>query len=64
MGKFFRYIPGLHWQIIVVNGLPSILSSVDGVPFGLVSIESDGHQISNIYIQTNPDKLRHFNSHE
>lgn len=61
MGKFFRYIPGLHWEVIVVNGLPSILSFVDGVPFGLVSIESDGHQISNIYIQTNPDKLHHFN---
>jgi len=63
-GKFFRYIPGLRWDIIVVNGLPSILSSVDGVPFGLVSIESDGHLISNIYIQTNPDKLRHFNANK
>ncbi len=64
MGKFFRYIPGLHWNVIVVNGLPSILSRVDGVPFGLVSIESDGHLISNIYIQTNPEKLRHFNSNK
>jgi len=61
-GKFFRHIPGLHWDIVVVNGLPSILSRVDNVPFSLISIESDGLQISNIYIQTNPDKLRHFNS--
>lgn len=61
MGKFFRYLPGLRSDIIIVNGLPSILSSVDGELFGLVSIESDGHLISNIYIQTNPDKLRHFN---
>jgi RNA polymerase sigma-70 factor (ECF subfamily) len=64
MGKFFRYLPGLHWEVIVVNGLPSILSNVDGVPFGLVSLESDGHLISNIYIQTNPDKLRHFNANK
>ena len=63
-GKFFRHLPGLRWDIIVVNGLPSILSSVNGEPFGLVSIESDGHLISNIYIQTNPDKLRHFNSNK
>jgi len=60
-GKYFRYIPGLHWEVVVVNGLPSLLSRVDTEPFSLVSIESDGHQISNIYVQTNPEKLRHFN---
>jgi RNA polymerase sigma-70 factor, ECF subfamily len=60
MPKFFRDIPDLHWDIVVANGLPSILSCSGETPFGLVSIESDGQHISNIYIQTNPEKLKHF----
>lgn len=64
MPKFFRDVPDFHWEIVIANGLPSILSRSGGTPFGLVSIESDGEQIRNIYIQTNPDKLKHFNSHQ
>ena len=60
MPKFFRGLPDLHWDIILANGAPAILSRSGGSPFGLVSIESDGDLISNIYIQTNPEKLKHF----
>ena len=60
--KLFRHMPGLQYKIILVNGLPSILSLRDTEPFSLISLDSDGEQISNIYIQTNPDKLRHFKS--
>ena len=60
--KLFRHMPGLQYKIILVNGLPSILSLRHTEPFSLISLDSDGEQISNIYIQTNPDKLRHFKS--
>jgi RNA polymerase sigma-70 factor, ECF subfamily len=60
MPKFFRDLPDFDWDIILVNGAPAILSRSGGSPFGLVSIESDGELISNIYIQTNPEKLKHF----
>jgi RNA polymerase sigma-70 factor (ECF subfamily) len=62
VSKLFTHIPGLQWKIILVNGLPSILSLKGTEPFSLVSLDSDGQQISNMYIQTNPQKLRHFKS--
>ncbi len=64
MPKFFRDLPDLHWDIVLTNGAPAILSRSGDTPFGLVSIESDGALISNIYIQTNPEKLKHFQHHK
>ncbi|HUB61905.1 MAG TPA: sigma-70 family RNA polymerase sigma factor [Puia sp.] len=61
MPKFLQHLPGLRWEIVMANGLPSILSFNDDEPFGLVSIESDGERIRNIYLQTNPGKLHQFN---
>ena len=62
VSKLFRHLPDLQWTIILVNGLPSILSSRGTEPFSLISLDSDGQQISNMYIQTNPAKLRQFKS--
>jgi RNA polymerase sigma-70 factor, ECF subfamily len=55
-----KHLPDLRQEIIIVNGLPSILSYSADKPIAIVSIESDGERIMNIYIQTNPDKLRRF----
>ena len=55
-----KQLPDLSQEIIIVNGLPSILSYSAGKPIAVVSIESDGEKIMHIYIQTNPDKLRRF----
>ena len=55
-----KHLPDLRQEIIIVNGLPSILSYSEGKPIAIVSIESDGEKIMHIYIQTNPDKLRRF----
>lgn len=55
-----KHLPDLSQEIVIVNGLPSILSYSAGKPIAIVSIESDGEKILHIYIQTNPDKLRRF----
>lgn len=47
-------------EIIISNGLPSIISFSGSTPVGLVSIEHDGERIYNIYVQTNIEKLRQF----
>ncbi|RFM26922.1 sigma-70 family RNA polymerase sigma factor [Deminuibacter soli] len=60
--KFHEHIPDFRQQIIMANGLPSILNFSGNTPIALVSIEPDGDRISNIYIQTNPDKLMQFRS--
>jgi len=57
------HLPDYHQEIIIANGLPSIISYSGDSPIGLVSIEPDGDQIRNIYIQTNPDKLKQFKKH-
>jgi hypothetical protein len=54
MPKFLKHLPGFRWEIVIANGMPSILSFNNDEPFGLVSIESDGEKISNIYLQTKP----------
>ncbi len=55
-----KHLPGIRHEIIIVNGLPSILSYSGEKPIAVVSIEPDGDKIMHIYIQTNPDKLRRF----
>ena len=58
--KLYSNLPDFRLEIIIVNGLPSVISYSGASPFALLSIEPDGDQISNIYIQTNPDKLKRF----
>ena len=58
--KFRESVPDFNQQITFANGLPSIISYSGDTPVSLVSLEPDGEQIRNIYVQTNPDKLKHF----
>lgn len=55
-----HYLPGFRTAVMMVNGLPSIISYSAGVPVSVFSIEPDGEQVANIYIQTNPEKLKRF----
>ena len=58
--KFIRSVPDFSQEIILANGLPSILSFSGDSPLSLVSLEPEESQIRNIYVQTNADKLKHF----
>lgn len=57
--KFRQLVPHFNEEITLVNGLPSIVSYAGNEPVSLVTLEPDGDQIRNIYVQTNPDKLKH-----
>lgn len=58
--KLYQGVPDLRREVVIVNGLPSLVTYEGSVPLSMVSIETDGRQIRNIYVQTNPDKLRRF----
>jgi RNA polymerase sigma-70 factor, ECF subfamily len=58
--KFFEGFPEASTQIIIVNGLPSIISYLANEPVSIVSIEPENGQIKNIYVQTNAEKLKRF----
>jgi len=58
--EFRESVEGFWQEITFANGMPSILSWAGDSPVSLVSLETDGEQIRNIYVQTNPDKLKHF----
>lgn len=55
-----HHLPDFRREIIIVNGLPSVISYSDDSPIAVVSIEPEGDQIKHIYIQTNPEKLKRF----
>ncbi|HMH20344.1 MAG TPA: sigma-70 family RNA polymerase sigma factor [Puia sp.] len=57
--KFIQSVPDFNQKIAFANGLPSIISFSGATPMSLVSLETDGEHIRNIYVQTNPDKLKH-----
>ena len=58
--KFQQSIPDFHRELTFANGLPSILSWSGDSPVSLTILEPDGDRIRNIYVQSNPDKLKHF----
>ncbi|HEY4209173.1 MAG TPA: sigma-70 family RNA polymerase sigma factor [Puia sp.] len=57
--KFRHSVPDFSQDIVITNGMPSIVSYSGEEPISLVSLDSDGEHIRNIFVQTNPDKLRH-----
>lgn len=57
--KFRQWVPDFKEEITLTNGLPSIVSWSGDEPVSLVTLEPDGDQIRNIYVQTNPEKLKH-----
>lgn len=62
--KFIQSVPDFSQEIIIANGLPSILSWSGDAPLSLVSLEPEGDHIRNIYVQTNADKLKHFKKNQ
>lgn len=50
-----RYQPQFH--VIEINGSPSLVIAVGSEIYGSVTIETDGKQITGIYVLRNPDKL-------
>lgn len=57
--KFRDSVPDFHREVIFANGMPTIVSYSGDIPQSVVSLEMDDQVIRNIYIQTNPDKLKH-----
>jgi RNA polymerase sigma-70 factor, ECF subfamily len=58
--RFRASVPDFNQEITFANGLPSIISYAGDSPISLVLVEPVEGQIKNIYVQTNPDKLKHF----
>jgi RNA polymerase sigma-70 factor (ECF subfamily) len=40
--------------------MPTLLVYSGDRPMSLVALETEGDLVRNIYVQTNPDKLKHF----
>ncbi|MBS1664088.1 MAG: sigma-70 family RNA polymerase sigma factor [Bacteroidetes bacterium] len=58
--KFRQQVPDFSEDLTIANGMPSIITYSGKIPISLVAFETDGEQIRNIYVQTNPDKLKYF----
>jgi RNA polymerase sigma-70 factor (ECF subfamily) len=56
--KIRKHVPNLSHKVVFANGLPSVVTYSDNVPYCIMSLEIEGDKISNIYLQTNPDKIR------
>lgn len=65
-GMIVRLVLGLHRQLTArgaefrigsINGEPGLFVRVGGRITGVVAIETDGAQITNVYAVVNPDKL-------
>lgn len=57
--KFRDSVPDYRQITTLVNGMPALLAYSGDEPISLVALEMDDKQIRNIYVQTNPDKLKH-----
>ena len=58
--KFQESVPNYRQETTLVNGLPALLAYSGDEPKSLVVLETEDGLVSNIYVQTNPDKLKHF----
>jgi RNA polymerase sigma-70 factor (ECF subfamily) len=58
VGLARRFDPAtLQWTATEINGRAAIVSIADGDPLTAITLETDGKQITAIYVQRNPDKL-------
>ncbi len=58
--KFRESVPDYRQETTLVNGLPALLVFSGDEPKTLVALETEDGLVRNIYVQTNPDKLKHF----
>jgi RNA polymerase sigma-70 factor (ECF subfamily) len=56
--KITENIPDFNYKIVMANGQPSLAAFMGNVAISLITLETNGEVINNIYIQTNPDKLK------
>jgi RNA polymerase sigma-70 factor (ECF subfamily) len=61
-GVWRRYLANLTHQLVSINGEPGLLVCVNGKPFSVISIETDGSRILAAYTVMNPDKLKSVDS--
>lgn len=60
LGGLARLVPrSLIRKLARINGEPGLINYLDGKPHSVLIIDARDNRISNIYIITNPDKLRH-----
>jgi RNA polymerase sigma-70 factor (ECF subfamily) len=60
IGGLRKFVPReLTTEIRQINGHPSLVSFLAGVPYSVVTFEVDGGRITAIYVLTNAEKLRH-----
>jgi len=56
--KVSNNVPNVANKIVYANGVPSVVISSNDVPVCLMSLEIVDGKISNIFVQTNPDKIK------
>jgi RNA polymerase sigma-70 factor (ECF subfamily) len=58
--KFIESLPDSRRVPTLVNGMPAVVIYSGDEPKSLVAMEINDQQVQNIYVHTNPDKLKHF----
>jgi RNA polymerase sigma-70 factor, ECF subfamily len=61
-GVWRRYLTDLTHRLVNINGELGLLMCVKGIPFSVISIETDGSRILAAYTVLNPDKLKNIGS--
>jgi RNA polymerase sigma-70 factor, ECF subfamily len=56
--KISRYVPNVTNKVVYVNGLPSLVTYSNNIAYCIICLEIRENRIANIYLQTNPDKIR------
>jgi len=56
--KISRYVPNVTHKVVYVNGLPSLITYSNNVAYCIICLEISDDKISNMYLHTNPDKIR------
>jgi len=58
--KIAKSVTDFTREMLIANGLPSIITYSGDIPLSLISIELDDNKVKNVYIQTNLTKLKKF----
>ena len=56
--KINDYVPDLSMEIIYANGIPSLVAYSGKKALCILCLEITGDKVSNIYLHTNPDKIK------
>jgi len=54
-----QFVPGFSTKIVLVNNMPALACFTNGKPFSLITLEVRNDRIINIYVQSNPEKLKY-----